>query len=380
MGIPDAVAANTAAPPKVLARLALHERADVRTAVAGNRAAPAAVLEYLVKDASKEVLYAIAGNQAVAPELLQRLSTRDGAWNMIMAGNPTCPAEVLVRLSQSRNIGTLLAVAANPKTPQATLARFWNEADSICKSAAASVVRGRNAVSGRAARLVGELRAVVAANPSSPRAAKQGAPQSQTVAAFDRLDDSVRTRTTTRGDVVDQGDSSLEPPSADSVRDASVADFPQSQVSVDYDTSSTQDERELLIASANDSDFRRRAWAAVQLYTPAEELSGLARDSSVFVRHKVAQNPRTPAFALSELAEEDIGIQVVVANNPSTPLVTLEKLVGGHPEIRKAMSVNPAISGNVLLALLTDSDPHVRMNAALMKLIFDNEPELIRKM
>lgn len=155
----EIVAVNPATPPPVLARLAGDPSAAVREAVADNAKVPISVLGRLVADPDRLVRWAVAQNAATPGGMLavladdkentvresvavhrnadtvtlERLSRTDSHCAALVAGNPSAPADTLLRLSRSEHMWVRLSVAGNASTPAEALARMAVGADTNVK-------------------------------------------------------------------------------------------------------------------------------------------------------------------------------------------------------------------------------------------------------
>jgi hypothetical protein len=96
-----------------------------------------------------------------------------------------------------------------------------------------------------------------------------------------------------------------------------------------------------------------------------QTLALLSHDPLADVQIAVAWNPRTPASALTRLADGSLELQAGVAQNPSAAPALLQRLAG-HPEavVRSAAATNPALPLPLLLGLAQDHDPRVRRHVA----------------
>jgi hypothetical protein len=96
-----------------------------------------------------------------------------------------------------------------------------------------------------------------------------------------------------------------------------------------------------------------------------QTLALLSHDPLPDVQMAVAWNPRTPASALTRLADGPLEVQAGVAQNLSAAPALLERLAG-HPEavVRSAAATNPCLPLPLLHGLARDHDPRVRRHVA----------------
>jgi hypothetical protein len=96
-----------------------------------------------------------------------------------------------------------------------------------------------------------------------------------------------------------------------------------------------------------------------------QTLALLSHDPLADVQMAVAWNPRTPAGALTRLADGPLEVQAGVAQNPSAGPRLLKRLAR-HPEVvvRSAAATNPSVPLSLLHGLAQDPDPRVRRHVA----------------
>ena len=115
-----AVAANTATPPRVLARLAVFVEPQTRASVAANPRVPPAVLRDLSLDSEPDVRAAAASNPNCGPELVAGLAV--DAYPEVraaVAARPGASPDTLTRLAGDPEPAVRAAAAANPACPPA---------------------------------------------------------------------------------------------------------------------------------------------------------------------------------------------------------------------------------------------------------------------
>ena len=132
---------------------------------------------------------------------------------------------------------------------------------------------------------------------------------------------------------------------------------------------------EIVVSIAEDSDYKIRIKVAANPETPIEILLKLAKDRDDRVRFVVAINPNiifnldTPAETLQQLATiKDNKIAISIARHPNTPSKALSKLAKNTDrKIRLVVAQNNNSSLELLEKLLKDSNKRVR-EAAIISL------------
>lgn len=179
------VAENAAASASTLERLAADEEVKVRRAVARNPHTPAVALDRLADDLDEatevnetRIRWAVANNPGTAAEALARLAEDTDPMVLAAIGrHPHASAVVLEQLATTPVAGRSWvdpevrhAVASNPNTPPAILAR-WENADGNTMAAVARNPATPADVLERLSRdssTGNHLRAIVATNPALP--------------------------------------------------------------------------------------------------------------------------------------------------------------------------------------------------------------------
>jgi hypothetical protein len=139
------VAANRSCPPKALRRLADDKHNSVRAVVASNPSVPLPILLRLAstdcpanydpvflsfvggdpRAATHNMLAGVASNPTCPPWLLHRYSNHAAASiRRAVAGNRSCPVEVLTELLRDTDTGVAATAAANPGLPRRILS-MW---------------------------------------------------------------------------------------------------------------------------------------------------------------------------------------------------------------------------------------------------------------
>jgi len=113
---------------------------------------------------------------------------------------------------------------------------------------------------------------------------------------------------------------------------------------------------EILVALANDTEWRVREAVARNTGTPAQAFLRLAGDPQPKVREAVARNAGTPTEALKTLAgDESLDIRIVIAGRPDTPPDVLARLAEDTAwNVRIAVAHNPAADDETLERLAGD--------------------------
>jgi hypothetical protein len=113
----DDIARDSSTPPDVLAKLAKHEKWQVRAAVADNPSTPEDVLKDLAED--KEIfVQAITANNPNTPQdmILRFVDSNDFDIRAAVASNPAAPDSCTRTLSNDRDWRVRAGVAKNPNT------------------------------------------------------------------------------------------------------------------------------------------------------------------------------------------------------------------------------------------------------------------------
>ena len=110
--------------PVIFVRL----NAKVRKAVAGNPNCPADLLVELAEDPDWWVRHDVAENPSCPTDLLTKLANDTLYWvRGAVAKNPDCPAETLTKLADDPHWWVREVLAKNPNCPTKTLAKLSND-------------------------------------------------------------------------------------------------------------------------------------------------------------------------------------------------------------------------------------------------------------
>ena len=109
-----------------------------------------------------------------------------------------------------------------------------------------------------------------------------------------------------------------------------------------------------------------RAIIAINHKCPAQALTSLANDQSVWVRRNVARNNNCPVDVLSRLAfDENSLVRSSVLKHKQTPLYILTRMASdADPNIKAALARREDMPGKVLERLAVDTNENVRLKVA----------------
>lgn len=329
--------------PEVLIALALHPQATSLLHRAMLRRS--ADLDGVV---SRCMASAIACNKSASRRLLDVLLGFSGETRMFATLHPRFPEWKLgwemPRAVADGDRMTLIAIAANPRTPT----QYLRVLAAFHDTAVVSVVAGNRGADGDILRpmLKHPHRSVRAACIRNPRLGKWDAAD----CADDRATQ-VRAALANRPDTYPHVLLKLSADASEWVR-SSVAGNPASPA-------------DLLRRLALDGHGAVRRAVAFNPRTPSDVLEHLAGDSSPYVRGHAASNHGTPAAVLAELARESPAIRCSVASNPSAGSETLRQLAADdHWMVRESVASNPSAPMTELRRLTCDSAVGVRHAAS----------------
>ena len=311
------LARNPNSPPKTLQHLAQSESEQTKIFVARNLLTPVDILEKLSKDQWSSIRLAVAKNSNTMSSVLEELANdkdREGAntsakilgekkgeytseividkntpawmleamlkqnfkYAIYIAKHPNASVDILLELSQSKDIYNRANVAENPNTPAIILEQLAQDDSHI-------------------------VRWYVAQNPNTPLNIlfKQLARDARVVSAI-----------------------------ANQLSIQKYDNFPEAESIIDIlAEESTSELSALFQRLIQECGMQARLFLAQRLDIPTDILIQLAQADEFKVREVVARNPNTPAIALVEMAQDkESKVREAVAQNPNTPTDVLEKL------------------------------------------------------
>lgn len=418
------LAEDHATPANVLLKLAAHPNSSIRRAVSRNHAVTAEILRLLALDAEPGIRARAGGYAQLPLESLVNLATdADSAVRAAVAGNVSAPPEILVRLATDTDCKVVMGVVKNPSTTsgvlQTVVDRYGaerHELDSVSRI-----------------KFGGDILAEVAANPRTPsatlevlvdsrnavRAAVAGNASTPTH-VLDQLARTVREHVGLQGD---PDRNSLDPEhererildaivrnpasSLGTLRFLSHGDWVAGRTTTRserddghtihwtiWDREATEaaqkDKRDWVLAEISKrewdsgADLRRRLEFASNGHTDADILDQLAQDPDDSVRLAVAANPSTRHDAFLRLAGDFvIPIRLAAASASHPPAASdrfnlrdqhyrdaFELLASdGEADVRAAIVANISVFWCVISAstrerLVFDRAPQVQVSLA----------------
>jgi len=114
-------------PPEIFELLAQDPDKTVRYLVAGNKHCPPEIIGRLARDAATYVFSQAATHPNCPAQQLWELCVLDGPTRHAVAGNPSCPPELLSQLARNEWWKVREAVALNGSCPAETLERLLQD-------------------------------------------------------------------------------------------------------------------------------------------------------------------------------------------------------------------------------------------------------------
>ena len=400
----EAAATNPLAPTDLLTALTNDREPPVRLAAAHHWALPAELLERLHRAGSKPDLSTFARfDQGLDPAVLEGIS-RDGYWGRVLAAwHPNTSCETLMRLATSKLcVDTRMLVAANPSTPADLLARLAGDlTDAVRRTAARNPHTSEDALA--VTRQLGanrDLTGFAEPDPTITEAELRAVLQSASlgpwvdllVARHPNAGSSVLAEVPLHNTQV--ANVVINHPATPRVKLAEAISL--LALDTDPDVRSMAAEHplmpgpylELLIRAGSSPDLKCLARydtslrrADLEALLPAGTmLPNLVNDALFWwARVLLARHPNTPEEHLSLLAgDEEAGfhevtdsqyglvwdeliVQAQVAANGACPPDALRKLARSrHAAVRESVAQNPSTPGDVLQDLALDLDTLVR--------------------
>jgi len=127
------VAENPSLSTELLNKLLKDPEPGVRAFLGYNLKTPRWALLELSKDPDPNVKWGLARNPNWTPEDLRKMYTEHSVAELLLAGNPSTPKDILEQLSKSKDHGVQTALANNPMISEAAVRWLFQEGNSATK-------------------------------------------------------------------------------------------------------------------------------------------------------------------------------------------------------------------------------------------------------
>lgn len=357
-----AVAANKEAPNDLLTKLSQDPLDIVRVQVAGHPNTSITILEELSNEPEVNIRAAVAGNPNTSSQVLLKLSqTADDDILLALARNSSTPHSVLASLSCSESKTIRAAVAYNRSTPNEVLATLVQDQESfVLWNLAQNPNTPQEVLAALKNDEEGDINRALAVNPSTP---------AKTLTDLSRYGSATLSWGCFWSSLLQNP--SLPEPVYSWIIEETLGDKHKMRISAFYVVAEKCTQEEYL----------------VKLHTKVDELGLSLPKETMWVKHKLLNNPKTPewirelylkdkddhvrAIALELCSSKDLldemssdkstVVKMSVAANQHSSLKTLEKLANdASEEVRSAVACNLAISSSLSEKLANDKSLSVR--------------------
>jgi len=127
------VAENPSLEPELMETLLKDPEPGVRAYLGLNPKTPRWALLQLKSDPNPNVKWGIARNPNWTPDDLRTMYTEHSVAQVLIAGNPSTPQDLLEALSKSKDHGVQIALANNPSINEKVVRWLFQEGDSATK-------------------------------------------------------------------------------------------------------------------------------------------------------------------------------------------------------------------------------------------------------